>query len=327
MHFTSRRLPFPALLIGALALALGGCGGGGGGGDSATAITAASVAPSSPSAFDTSRYANAPVSTGNVAVDGRNWINYRRSQVGIAALVDNSSVARAAQSHSDYQRINDSISHGEERGKSGFTGTDVGERLAAAGITLTPNNFAYGEVISASTNTSGFFMAEELITAIYHRFVIFEPVFKEIGTGSGTTARNYTYFTADFLANNGYGPGLGRGHVLAWPYNGQTGVQANFFSNQEEPDPVDTLDEVGYPVSVQGDISAILSVNSFTIKPRGGAVLPVKLLQKSTDKNTPQYAAAIIPLSKLAPATTYDVSFSGAADGVPVSLNWSFTTR
>jgi hypothetical protein len=27
-------------------------------------------------------------------------------------------------------------------------------------------------------------MAEELITAVYHRFVIFEPVFKEGGAGS-----------------------------------------------------------------------------------------------------------------------------------------------
>lgn len=327
MHSTSRRTVIPALLIGLLAATLSACGGGG---DASTAAaTTASVAQSQASvaSFDTSLYANAPVSTGNVATDGRNWLNYRRGQLGLSILAENSNLSRAAQNHSDYQRINDTITHSEIAGKPGFTGAALDARMAAVGITLTPYNFAYGEVISASSNSSGFFMAEELITAIYHRFVIFESGFREIGTGSGTTARNYTYFTADFLTNNGYGPGLGKGRVSAWPFNGQTGVQTNFFSNQEEPDPVAEADEVGYPVSVQADTNVTLAVNSFTIKPRNGAILPVKLLQKSTDSNTGKNAAAIIPLSKLAAGTVYDVSFSGATDGVPLTLNWSFTTR
>jgi hypothetical protein len=152
-------------------------------------------------------------------------------------------------------------------------------------------------------------------------------VFKEMGTGSGTTARNYTYFTADFVANSGYGPGLGRGKLVGWPVNGQTSVQPNFFSDQEEPDPVPTANEVGYPVSVHGDISATVLVSNFSIRPRNGSNLAVKLLQNSTDKNTPKSAAAIIPLTRLNAATVYDVTFTGSADGVPVSLNWSFTTK
>lgn len=84
---------------------------------------------------------------------------------------------------------------------------------------------------------------------------------------------------------------------------------------------------MGYPISVHGDFNAVLVVDTFTIRPRNGAGLAVKLLQRSTDPKTPVSAAAIIPLSKLAAATTYDVTFTGAADGVPLSLSWSFTTK
>jgi len=34
-----------------------------------------------------------------------------------------------------------------------------------------------------------------------------------------------------------------------------------------------------------------------------------------------------VPLNRLASGTTYDVSFSGAIDGVPVTRTWSFTTK
>ncbi len=303
----------------ATAWALVACGGGG--------DSSAPAAPM-PAPLVVTPVQGSPASVGNVAIDGRNWINFRRSQIGVAALVQNVQVDRAAQSHSDYQKLNNTVSHNEDPKEPGFTGADLAARLAAAGYTFATNaNRAYGEVISATTNGSGFYMAEELITAIYHRFVIFEPQFKEIGTGSATTGAGYTYFTSDFTANNGYGPGLGLGVLVNWPYNGQTMVTTNFFSDNESPDPVFGLNEVGYPVSVHGDITAVLTVSSFTIRPRGGADLSVKLLKHATDPETPNSAAAIVPLAPLNAATTYDVSFVGTADGVPVVKAWSFTTK
>jgi uncharacterized protein YkwD len=302
----------------ATAWSLVACGGGGG---------SANVAPA-PTPVVTVPDAGAPASVGNVAIDGRNWINFRRTQIGIPVMAPNPLVDRAAQAHSDYQKLNNVVAHDETPGKSGFTGVTLLERLRTAGyIFASDNNYAYGEVISATSNSSGFYMAEELITAIYHRFVIFEPMFKEIGTGSATTSSNYTYFTSDFTANNGYGPGIGRGAMVNWPYNGQTGVAPNFFSDNESPDPVAGVNEVGYPVSVHADISATVTVQSFTIRPRGGAVLAVKLLQPGTDKETPKSAAAIVPLAVLKAGTIYDVSFVGTADSVPVTKSWSFTTR
>ncbi|MEJ7808234.1 MAG: CAP domain-containing protein, partial [Telluria sp.] len=264
--------------------------------------------------------------TNNTATDGLNWLNYRRAQAGVSVLTRNSLIDTAATGHSNYQRLNQ-VTHVQEVGKSGFTGVRLLDRLQAVGY-ATPSYF-YGEVISASTSTSGVYLAEELITAIYHRFAIFEPRFKEIGAGSVTNASGYTIFTTNFAANNGYGPGIGKTNIVTWPVNGKTGIVTNFFSDFEEPDPVDNLNEVGYPISVHADADVSLTVTSFTIRPRGGTDLSVKLLSAAADpqKTTTRSAVAIVPLTVLAANTVYDVSFSGAADGTPVSKSWSFTTK
>ena len=270
----------------------------------------------------------APVATNNIAADGRNWLNYRRSQIGMAALTQNAIIDKAAQGHSDYQRINNVVTHDQTSGLTGFTGTTLENRLKAAGYSFTATN-AIGEVISAVPNQTGFYMAEELVTAIYHRFVMFEPVFREVGTGSGTTSSGYAYFTADFVTNNGYGTGLAAGTMATWPVNGQTGVQVNFMSNTEEPDPVPDVNEVGYPISVHTNLTRKLTVQSFTVRARNGSAnLATRLLMQSNDTNTTSPSvAAIIPLAPLSANTVYDVSFSGAIDGTAISRTWSFTTK
>lgn len=309
------KLPFAIVAL-LLASLLSACGGGG---DASTPATPAAVAslPNEP---------GAPAFTNNTAQDGMNWINYRRAQIGVPVLLANAQITVAAQGHSDYQRINNIVSHEQTAGKPGFTGVDLGARLAAAGYVLGGAR-AYGEVISATNNNSGFYMAEELITAIYHRFVMFEPRFKEIGTGAASASNGYTYLTADFAANNGYGPGIGAGKLAVWPFAGQTAVSTNFLSDLESPDPVPNANEVGYPISVHADITSTLTVQSFTVTPRGGASLATRLLSTATDTHTTSSVAAIVPLAVLKAATTYDVGFAGTIDGMPVSKAWSFTTK
>ncbi|HEX8615190.1 MAG TPA: CAP domain-containing protein [Telluria sp.] len=303
------------------ALLLSACGGDG---DSKSNN---STPPQSNASAALAQVAGAPLATNNTAIDGLNWINFRRTQIGMPALVHNTSIDRAAQGHSDYQKTNNKVTHDQANGAAGFTGTQLIDRLTGAGYLFAPTERAYGEVISATSNASGFYLAEELITAIYHRFVMFEPKFKEIGTGAAANASGYVYFTSNFTANNGYGPGMGRGNIATWPSDGQTGVTPNFFSNYEEPDPVENLNEVGYPISVHADLDATLTVQSFTVRPRGGTVLNVKLLKLGVDSHTPKSAAAIIPLTVLAARTVYDVNFTGTIDNVPVTKSWSFTSK
>ena len=310
----------PALLIAALLTACGG-----GGSDSGGTPPASTATPGPQLVQE----AGAPAMSGNIATDGYNWINYRRSQVGLASLARNSLIDTAAQGHSDYLKANNTVSHDQVAGKPGFTGATLADRFVKAGYSLNrANSYAYGEVIAGATNNSGFYLAEELITAIYHRFAIFEPIFKEAGTGAATGNGGYAYFTADFAANNGYGPGLAAGQVVTYPVANQARVATSFSSNNEEPDPVPNQDIVGYPISVHANINDVLGVTAFTVRQRGAASdLTVLLLQRATDPQTPLSAAAIIPLAPLAASTTYDVSFNGRVNGTAVTRSWSFSTR
>jgi uncharacterized protein YkwD len=306
-----------------LAAILTACGGGSDGptnSSGVTPVTPPPVTPQAPSA------PGAPAATGNTATDGFNWFNFRRASIGLAALSRNSQIDTAAQGHSNYLMANNTVSHAQTAGAAGFTGANLADRFNAAGYRLSAP-YAYGEVISAAGERAGFYHAEELIAAIYHRFAIFEPVFREGGTGAATATSNYTYFTADFAASGGYGAGVGRGMVAIYPAPDQTAVPVNFMSDSEAPDPVPNQNEVGYPVSVHANISSTIAVSSFTIKPRGGSNLTVRTLTRATDSETPLSAAAIIPLGKLAAATTYEVSFAGTVDGVAVTRNWAFTTK
>ena len=302
-----------------LAVALiAGCGGGGGGSDNTTASTQTS------SPTET----GAPQPTGNMANDGFNWFNFRRQQMGLATMARNGQIDTAALNHSTYQAQNSTITHDEVAGRRGFTGVSVLDRLRAAQVTFSASNYAYGEVISSTPDTNGVNAAEDLITAIYHRFVIFEPKFLEAGAASTTAGSGYTYFTTDFATRTLSRNGLGSGKLVVYPFSNQQNLPTVFFSDQEQPDPVPDRNEVGYPVSVHADITSTITVQSFTINPRGGAVLATKLLKKETDTEiTEPSVAAIIPLAVLQPQTVYDVRFVGSVDNVPVNLAWSFTTR
>jgi uncharacterized protein YkwD len=271
--------------------------------------------------------ASAPVLTNNVATDGFNWINYRRTQAGVGALTRNNQLDRSSQAHSDYQRMNNTVTHEEQSNKAGFTGATLEDRVRAAGYTLVPD-YASGEIIAASTNSTGFVMAEELVRAIYHRFVMFEPLFKDMGSGAATNSANYVYFTTNLGATRGYSPGLPSHTIVTWPFNGQTGVQPTFASDSEEPDPVPDRNEVGYPISVHANLTETIVVQSFTVRARGGSNLATRLLVKGQDTNTTMASvASIVPLAPLTANTTYEVSFSGTVGGTSVSKSWSFTTK
>jgi uncharacterized protein YkwD len=308
---------YPLLLA---SLILTACGGGSDSGQSTTSSNAAATI--------SAQEPNAPQATGNTATDGFNWFNFRRQQIGLEPVARNALIDAAAQRHSNYQKTNNIITHDQIEGKPEFTGRTVGDRLTEAryGFAST-NSYAYGEVISATSDTSGFNAAEDLIAAIYHRFVILEPMFKEAGAGSATVPSGLTYFTTNFAAN-GLDRGLPRGSVVVYPAPSQSRVPRNFFSDNESPDPVPNRNEVGYPISVHANITATVTAQSFTIRPRGSnANLTVRLLTSGSDTQTPSSAAAIVPLDPLAAGITYDVQFIGKVDNIDVNRSWSFTTQ
>lgn len=268
----------------------------------------------------------APPATGDTATDTVNWFNFRRQQAGLSPLAPNATLDLAAQNHSNYQKLNNILTHAEIAGNSGFTGIDPPTRLIAAGYQLNRPPAAWGEVVAATGDPRGQSVAEGFLAAIYHRFVVLEPRYREIGAGAAAVPSGYTYVTADVTAN-GYGPAPAPGTVAVYPFPGQQRVPPIFYSDNESPDPVPGRNAVGYPVSVQSGLDIGLAVTSFTIAPHGGAPLAVRLLSAAVDAETPSDAAAIIPLDVLQAGTTYDVQFIGSAGGQPVSQAWSFTTQ
>ena len=266
-----------------------------------------------------------PRATGDTATDGLNWINFRRRQAGLGTLARNYRLDRAAYGQSSYLRANNTVSHLQIIGRPGFTGATLTDRLSASGYGFINSGHAYGEVIAATGSNSGFNAADELVTGIYHRFVVFEPMSKQAGVAA-VNGRSETYFTADTTAD-GLDQGLGIGHFITDPASAQTDVPTLFHNDGEKPEPVPGRHDVGFPISVHADLLSAMQVQRFILRPRGGTALPVQLLTSSLDPNTPTSAAAIIPLDVLASGTTYEVQFVGRVDGVQVARNWTFTTQ
>jgi uncharacterized protein YkwD len=186
----------------------------------------------------------APKVDSDPATDALTWFNFRRQQIGLAPVTRSAVIDIASQSHSDYQKNNDTITHDEIVGKSGFTGVDLRARLTAVGITIPDADYAFDEVISSTPHNVGENAAEDLIGAIYHRYGIFEPMFKEAGAGSATVKNGATYITVDFLVI-GHDSGLAPGAFVTYPFTDQVGVPTSVFSDNEEPDPVPNVNEVG----------------------------------------------------------------------------------
>ncbi|HEX7640790.1 MAG TPA: CAP domain-containing protein [Burkholderiaceae bacterium] len=313
-NFRSRRITSPANSAAALLLLLlAACGG----------APADAYVPAT-SSKNTLRDEQ-PRSTGDAATDSLNWINFRRRQAGLTPLVRNLRLDRAAMGQASYLKTNSVVSHVQTAGKPGFTGATLTDRLAASGYGFANTGHAYGEVIAATGSNSGFNAADELVTAIYHRFVVLEPMSKQAGVAA-VNGRSETYFTADTTAD-GLDQGLGVGRFVTYPASAQTEVPTLFHNDGEKPEPVPGKHDVGFPVSVHADLLSSLQVQRFLLRPQGGAALPVQLLTAALDPNTPTSAAAIIPLEVLQPETTYEVQFVGRVDGVQVARSWQFTTR
>lgn len=249
-------------------------------------------------------------------------INLTRQMVGLPPVVINGNLNQAAQAHADYLQANgNTISHDETPGLPGFTGVAPGNRLTAASYLYSTLN----EVISGG-ETAGQKAVQGLVQAIYHRFGILAPEVAEVGIGQGNAVGKYPNVVIDFGATFSNVVTMPQGWLGTYPISDQTGVTRSFDSDTEVPDPVANQNRVGYPVSIHADAKETLLVSSFSLKPVGGAPLPVKLLSYPTDAHVPPNAAAIVPLAVLDYGTQYQADFSGTRNGQVASQSWTFTT-
>lgn len=283
--------------------------------------------PAEPNAAQlTAAEAGAPAATGNVAADGIAWLNFRRAQAGLPALMRDARLDLAASRHANYQQLNDVVTHAEDSSKPGFFAATASDRLRAADFPLLCTAFADGEVIAATGTPDGFASVEGLLGAIYHRYVVLEPMFNAVGAGAAHRDGSFYWLTMNLVGLKG-STGIAKGSVVVWPLPSQKNVRTNFFSDQETPDPVPRADEVGYPVSVHANLNAVVRVDRFTLSDADGQAIAVRQLNSAVDRDTPPSAAAIIPLRPLRSGATYSVNFAGHIDEQAVERSWRFTTR
>lgn len=250
-------------------------------------------------------------------------INLRRNQLGLPSLTFNARLQTAARGHANYLVTNNLTGHFQDKDQFslGFTGDSPSDRVQAAAYDPASRT---GEIISTGP-TRGVDAIEALIQAIYHRMGIFATDYNEQGAGVNVKVGGKQSTVVNF-GNLNFPPAAApAGWVGVYPLSGQTGVTADFLSDEESPDPVPNQNRVGYPVSFHIGDGRKLVVTSFTLAPAGGTPVPVLLLAPSST-DMPGSAASIIPLSVLAYATTYEASFTGTADGVAVTKTWQFTT-
>ena len=257
----------------------------------------------------------------------RNQVNFRRAQVGLAPLALNAPLTVAARGHLNWLVFNNQFGHVQNPAlPTGFTGEFLQDRIAAAGY----GNLQSGSEVISFGPATGVEGVESLLQAIYHRFGIFGTSVDEQGIAfAGGHPANGNVLVADFAARAATSPPP-PGWAGTYPFDGQSNVPVDFYSNEESPDPVAGANRIGYPVSLQVKDFSNLAVQSFTLSHSGQSV-PAVLLTGSPDApapdaHTPTSAAALLPIAPLAYGATYTASFSGTSDGVPISRTWSFTT-
>ncbi|WP_235844630.1 CAP domain-containing protein [Cupriavidus agavae] len=267
------------------------------------------------------------------------YANYRREQVGLAPLTARDALNTAAQNHTAYMLANQTLTHDEQAGKTGYTGAAPNDRIQAA----YPSN-ATAEVVAGanrwtSAANASLSMAPkdalviDLVNAPFHRAALLgsygsagSGFAESVGpNGSGTAA--YYYQTID-LADRSVGGADNQ--MVAYPWNGQADVPTSWVNNESpNPAPAYAGQTMGYPVTVQAVNTALaLNADTFTITDASGNNVPCEKVDARTSgmSGAARGLAICTPRAPLAGKTRYNVTVGGTLNGQGVNLNWSFTT-
>lgn len=322
----------------------GGSGGAAGSGGSGSDV--ASASGSLQTSVPTPDYAAG--SQGDVSMSA---LNEARRNAGAGLLQQSKALDTAAQAHVQYLAINiGATGHTEEPVKPSFYEIRPELRMAKAGFA--PGYSA--EVINTRGTLLGVDCVGQMLATVYQASALLGPA---THTGFGFSGNfavkpicigNFATAQSDAL-----GQYAAAGALVAYPYGGQTNVPPDYNVDFDSPRPSASLvpnTPAGTPVIVNvrnadylnfraaGTLDAV--VTRFELKDAGGNAVTAVLLANqpiragagvvlNADGNLPDGAIALVPLSPLAPAKTYSVSFSATlkTGGAPLAKSWSFTTR
>jgi uncharacterized protein YkwD len=201
--------------------------------------------------------------------------------------------------------------HVEVAGCTDYVGAQFSMREKSAGYTGQPSF----EVMAFSDN--GTSSVQQWIDSVWHRTPVLSPWTRDFGYGSATKCD-----TIDF----GVGASAPNNLVVAYPYDGETGVPTLFHGNEEGPvPPVPPAGwPSGYPVHVYAK-GATITTHEFSAE--GGPLLDHQWITPAIN-SLAQNAVILYGNVPLTAATKYHVHVAGTGmGGVPLDVNITFTTK
>ncbi|EKS72521.1 hypothetical protein BURK_003692 [Burkholderia sp. SJ98] len=313
----------------AASLLVAACGGGGGGGSSSGASSAAPASGASTPATTTPANLTTPqYPADSFHLAAFNLLNQQRQHCGFPALQENTALDQATAAHAQYLTANDVITDTEVAGNPGFTGATFVDRAAHFGYTS--NNGSIGVSGGYYTNATlteaeyGQLAVYSFLSGVYHISIATSPMNT---VGIGKVAKTYNGFPQEqFSLNLTNMQPLTTNAPLTFPCQGTTGVAYDSFG--EIPTPPATSGHWGTPVSVAGNPTDTIVMQTGTMTDSSGHVIALQVLDSAKDPNklVMPYEGVAYPTTPLSPNSQYTVSLTGTINGVAFSRNFSFTT-
>lgn len=249
-------------------------------------------------------------------------LNLIRSKFGLKNLQENLSLKSAAINHAYYLSDKDYVSHDQIYNDKKFTGATPLDRAVYSGYNKGESFIRIGEVVAMYNGRQHYNDLENFLVAIYHRFSILEPSFKDYG---------------EIRISDGYkniaemklGTTLQQDELkyIYYPVNNQINIPTYFYPSQEIPNPMPNYNKVGYPISFQITEGAILDVENFIMTDSSGNILKGKFLTSKTDGNVLKSQFAFIPYQELKNDESYDIKIAGKMNSEGFLKSWKFKTE
>ncbi|MDU2066012.1 MAG: CAP domain-containing protein [Sporomusaceae bacterium] len=260
-------------------------------------------------------------------------LNFYRQAAGLTPFKEDFRLAKAAQGHGDYitrnypQRITLDI-HREQLGHSGFIGRDIGERGAY---------FGYFGTVGEALDPGGAFTVKQGVMGLwdspYHRLLLVNPNFNDIGVGFGEKDGNHNIL----VLATGTEQAAKDERLVVYPYDGQKDAKLGWLVS-EVPNPLRFWNKenivTGYPITVSVHSSKVreLRLKQAILTDENG--LNVACYQVDSSMETMESEkkhAFLIPREPLAWNKTYHVAAEGTLvyqDGssAPWRKAWDFHT-
>lgn len=188
----------------------------------------------------------------------------------------------------------------------------LGERASAKGY----NGGGLSEVMAFVNDP--YKSVDGWIATLYHRLPLTDP---------STTEMGYGHAPGCDTINSG-GSGSSSNWEVAYPYDGQTGVDT-FWNGYESPQPPPPAN--GYPsgpiITVQFGSGVTFSITDSSIEDEWGNPVPHTLLTPKNDQNLAWSAAlSLYSDDPLKPGVEYTVYLQGTKVNQPWEKTWSFQT-